>query len=39
MLGIIIKDYYESFCLKKNLISLLFVFIIFSLVETILMNI
>ena len=37
MLGIIIKDYYESFCLKKNLISLLFVFIIFSLV-IILMN-
>lgn len=37
MLGIIIKDYYESFCLKKNLISLLFVFIIFALV-IILMN-
>lgn len=37
MLGIIIKDYYESFCLKKNLINLLFVFIIFSLV-IILMN-
>ena len=37
MLGIIIKDDYESFCIKKNLISLLFVFIIFSLL-IILMN-
>lgn len=26
MLGIIIKDYYESFCLKKNLISMIFAF-------------
>ena len=38
MLGIIIKDYYESFCLKKNLISVLFVFIIFSLVIILMHN-
>ena len=24
MLGIILKDYYESFCIKKNLIGFLF---------------
>ena len=24
MLGIIIKDYYETFCLKKNIIGMLF---------------
>lgn len=28
MLGIIIKDYYESFCIKKNTLSMLFSLII-----------
>ena len=28
MLGIIIKDYYESFCIRKNMLGLLFSFII-----------